>query len=77
MVIASLLYLEAARDGVVGVTCIDFGMSGIGWGVLAPLPSGVRHEVDDLCLLEILGCNDFDPVTSLIAYSPSFKVERA
>lgn len=77
VVIALLSFLAAARDGAVGVACIDRRMGSNGQGALVLLPSCVRREVDDIGLLEIIRGSTFDPVTSVIAYSRSSEVDRA
>lgn len=45
-------------------------------GVLVPLPSDVRGEVDNIGLLEIIR-GGFKPAASLIAGSRSFKLDWA
>lgn len=75
--IALLCFLGSGRDGAVDVACIDSLTGGIGRGVLVLLPSGLRRHVDDISLRKIIGGSDFDPVASLIGYSPLCDVDWA
>lgn len=77
VVIALLRFLTDARDGEAGFTCVDSGMDGNGRGVLVPRPSGVRREVNDIGLLEIIRDSGFDPVARLISYNRSSELDWA
>lgn len=50
-----------------GVSFVDFQMGSNGQDVLVPLASGVRLEVYDIGLLEIICSRGFDPVPSSIS----------
>lgn len=75
VVIALLCVLAAARDGTVGVVCIDHQMGVNGQDVLVSLPSGIFHEVDGIGLFEIISDSSFLPAALLIAWGRSSEVD--
>lgn len=77
VVIALPRSVVAARDGTVGVACMDLRRSHNGWGSLDRLSHGICRERNDIDLLEIIRGSSVDSTASLHDSSWSSGVDCA